>query len=152
MFKINRFADYATIVMDYMAQNPNKTYNAREIAENTPVHLPTVTKILKLLAKNQLLESHRGAKGGYSLTRAPEDISIAAIIEAIDGPLALTKCSDAHGYCELEPLCNTRHNWRTISHIVYDVLAQINLAQMRNRHFTISLLSKTIPIEVQSNG
>lgn len=135
MFKINRFADYATIVMDYMAQKPEKTYNAREIAENTPVHAPTVTKLLKLLTKHHLLESHRGAKGGYRLARTPENISVAAIIEAIEGPVALTQCNT----CALEPQCHTQHNWQTISHIVYNVLAQITLAQMRDPTFQLHI-------------
>lgn len=144
MFKINRFADYATIVMDYMAQAPEKWYNAREIAENTPVHAPTVTKLLKLLTKHQLLESHRGVKGGYRLARMPQDISIATIIEAIDGPLALTQCDG----CEFETVCHTRHNWQTISHIMYDVLAHINLAQMRDPSFHLRIHTSTKQPEV----
>ena len=93
--------------------------------------MPTVSKILKALARSSLLISHRGITGGYSLARAPEQISIAEVIGALEGPLALTECSSsAPGLCDLEAVCPVRSNWRRINDVVRGALAQLSLADM----------------------
>ena len=143
MFKISKLTDYATAVLSLMAQAPEGVYTARDITEKTHINLPTVMKILKLLAKTGLLRSQRGANGGYSFAKLPEAISLIDIIEAIEGDVGLTECSMKESQCALEPICITRHNWQTISHLLYDALGQISLAQMAK-----SMTTKTVQIEL----
>jgi len=92
--------------------------------------LPTVSKVLKALVQHGLLVSHRGAKGGYSLAAAPEEISVAQIISAIEGPIALTECSDSTGVCGQEPQCSVRSNWQRINKAVREALERVTLAEL----------------------
>src|SRR3569623_983204 len=97
MLRVGKLTDYGTVVMTYLARDARGLHSANEIAAELGLALPTVSKLLKALVQNGLLASHRGVKGGYSLAMAPEDISVARIIAAIEGPIALTECSDAAG-------------------------------------------------------
>lgn len=129
MINISKLADYSTVVMAYLAR-VGTALNARDIAQATHIALPTVSKILKILAKAELLESHRGAKGGYDLARSAEKISLADIINALDGGIGLTECSRAAGLCSVEQSCGIRHSWRNIGLIVRELLEQVTLAEM----------------------
>jgi FeS assembly SUF system regulator len=89
-----------------------------------------VSKVLKKLAHGRVLEAHRGVKGGFSLTRRPEEISVAEIITALEGPVAITQCSTHDEKCDLERQCIVRSNWRKINLVVIDALKRITLADM----------------------
>lgn len=115
--------------MAYLAQHEGQ-YNARKITQDTHIALPTVTKILKLLTREGLLESHRGISGGYTLAVEAKAISVADIIRAIEGDWGLTECSNGTTQCFLEASCATRKNWRLISHIIYEALTKLSLADM----------------------
>lgn len=129
MINISKLADYSTVVMAYLARI-GSAQNARDIANATHIALPTVSKILKILAKANLLTSLRGAKGGYALSRSAEQISLADIINALDGGIGLTECSRAVGLCPVEKDCGIRHSWRSIGLIVRELLEQVTLAEM----------------------
>jgi FeS assembly SUF system regulator len=103
---------------------------AMEIAAATGIALPTVSKILKLLVKAGVLISTRGAKGGYALARVPEKISVAAIIGALEGPIALTECSISHQGCEQATGCDIRGNWGVINRTIHNALESVTLADM----------------------
>ena len=126
MLKVSKLADYATLVMVCMAKDHNKLHNAKDIAENTLIALPTVSKILKTMTRAGLLVSTRGAHGGYRLKEHPSQISIAAIVDAIDGRFAITDCSLQQGLCAIEKHCATRNNWQLISRTVYDILTYLS--------------------------
>lgn len=130
MLRVGKLTDYGTVVMTYLAREPKQLHSANEMAAELGLALPTVSKILKALVQNGLLVSHRGVKGGYSLALAPEAISVAQIIAAIEGPIALTECSDAAGECEQEPLCSVRTNWQRINRAVRDALERVSLAEL----------------------
>jgi FeS assembly SUF system regulator len=130
MIKISKLADYATVVMAYMASKSDSVHKARDIAKHTHIALPTVSKILKLIARCGLLESQRGAKGGYQLTRYPEKITVTEIIKAMDGEFAMTECSHLQGNCSIESTCSIRSNWRMLSNTIYQALDCITLADM----------------------
>ncbi len=132
MFRISKLTDYSTVVMSYLAREPEGIHNARDIMEHTGIALPTISKILKILAKAGLLQSHRGASGGYSLALPPEKIPVARILAAMEGNIGLTECSTHKGNCSLEPLCHIRSNWQSISHVVHNALSSITLADMVN--------------------
>jgi FeS assembly SUF system regulator len=130
MLRVGKLTDYATVVMTSFARQPQRLHSANEIAAELGLALPTVSKVLKALVQHGLLVSHRGAKGGYSLAAAPEEISVAQIIAAIEGPIALTECSDTTGLCGQEPQCSVRGNWQRINSAVRDALERVTLAEL----------------------
>lgn len=130
MLRISKLSDYGMLVMAYLATHTTQAYNAKDIAQHTHIALPTVSKLLKLLARYGLLMAQRGAKGGYILAMSAENISIAQIINAVEGNFALTECSQSKGLCVVETHCSLRHNWQKISHVLYNALDNISLAEM----------------------
>ena len=133
MIRMSRLADYGSLLTTYMARQPAQAvHNAADLAAATRLPAPTVSKILKVLGKAGIVESHRGVKGGYSLARDARAITLLSIIQALEGgPLALTECStDTHDHCELETQCLVRHQWQTINQVVYQALGTITLHEM----------------------
>ena len=131
MIRLSKLADYGIVIMTTMARHPEHCHNAPEIAARSHIPLPMASKILKALARAGLLASHRGAKGGYGLARTAERISVAEIIAALDGPIALTACiEDGPGECEIEALCPARANWQRINDAIRHALQSITLAEM----------------------
>lgn len=130
MLRISKLADYGTVLMTHMAKHPEELHTAKTIAANTKITLPMVSKILKLLAQAGILTSLRGAQGGYSLAREPQQINVMEIIAALDGNMALTDCSNTNSGCSLELICAIRNNWRLINQVVYDALTTISLAEL----------------------
>ncbi|MCI0750094.1 MAG: SUF system Fe-S cluster assembly regulator, partial [Nevskiales bacterium] len=125
-----KLTDYATVVMTALAAEPGKLQSAHGLAIQTHVAEPTVGKLLKLLTKAGLVESLRGVHGGYRLARTADRISVAGVIRAVEGPIALTQCSIHKGSCAIEPYCGVRSNWRLINTAIRDALEGVTLAQM----------------------
>lgn len=131
MFRISKLTDYAIVLLSLFARNWAEEHTARELSGRARLPLPTVSKILKTLCRGGLLVSRRGASGGYSLARSPKEISIAQVIEAIEGPIALTDCSiEEPSGCDFEPQCPVRANWRRINLAVQSALGQLKLTDM----------------------
>jgi len=130
MLKMSKLADYGTVIMTFMAREPSGVHSAAEVAARIGVAAPTVSKILKTLARNGLLVSLRGAKGGYRLPCPPAEISVAQIIGALDGPIGMTECSTMPGVCPQESGCGVRANWRKINQILLQALERVTLEQM----------------------
>lgn len=130
MLRVSKLADYATLVMSYLAQNPARHANASEIAEATKLRVTTVRKVLKLLTSKQLLTSIQGSKGGYSLARSSQEISLAQIIAAIDQQEGLTECSSDHSNCTLEQQCLVRSHWQVIDRTIHAVFDSVMLADL----------------------
>ena len=131
MLRMTKQADYGIVLMTYLASHPNRRFAAPELAAAAQLPLPTVSKILKLLGREGLLESHRGVKGGYSLARDPQRITVAAMISVLDGPIAVTECiEDTPGECSQESVCHLRGNWQRINHAVRQALESISLAEL----------------------
>jgi len=131
MLKISRLTDYGTMILVTLAGRRDGLCPASDVAQATRLALPTVQKLLKLLAKSDLVESVRGADGGYRLARAPEDISAADILDALEGPLAITECSTDSSSCELEDSCTVGGAWQRINVAIRNALADISLAELR---------------------
>ena len=92
--KINKLTDYSIVILTNMViKDENAMHTAKELSEFSGIPLPTVTRILKMLSNEGILESQRGAQGGYTLTKSSTDISVAEVIEAMEGPIALTECA-----------------------------------------------------------
>ncbi|MBI3481003.1 MAG: SUF system Fe-S cluster assembly regulator [Nitrosomonadales bacterium] len=128
MLRLSKFADYGTQVMAYMAKD-GAVHSASEVASGLDMAAATVSKILKMLARENLVASVMGAKGGYMLARPPQDISMAEIINAMDGPISITECS-GDSSCTRESLCSTRGNWQVINRIIQGALEKVSLAEM----------------------
>ncbi len=131
MIRITRQTDYGIILLAYLASRPpERILTARDAALECRLPVPMVSKILKTLAREGILTSHRGVKGGYSLSRLPERITVGDIIGALEGPIGMTECSSNPGSCEQEALCPVRINWQRISVAVRGALEQIPLSEM----------------------
>ena len=130
MLKMSKMADYGTVILTTMVRAPEQVQSAAGIAALIRVPVPTVSKILKILTREGLVLSLRGARGGYMLTRQPSQISISQIIQAMDGPIGMTECSITPGLCTQESDCPVRANWQKVNRIVLQALDQISLEQM----------------------
>lgn len=131
MIRMTKQADYGFVLLSRLAEAPDRVVNAPELAEESRLPLPMVSKILKLLTKAEIVRSHRGVKGGYTLARAPERISAVEIVRALEGPVALTVCVEGSpGECDLEPYCSVRGHWQRINVAVEAALARISLADL----------------------
>lgn len=130
MLRLSKLTDYATVILSFMAKDETHVHAAMEIAAATGIALPTVSKILKSLVKAGVLISTRGAKGGYALARVPEKISVATVISALEGPIALTECSISHQACEQASGCDIRGNWSLINRTIHNALESVTLADM----------------------
>ncbi len=130
MIRITKLTDYGILVLTQLARAESRC-TARDLAAATAVPGPTVGKILRLLTRAGLLESQRGSQGGYWLARDPDDVSVADIIEAFEGPIALTEClSGESATCGVEPICQTRGNWGRISRAIRHALEEIPLSEI----------------------
>ncbi len=130
--RITRLTDYGVVLLTYFAREATGVmHNARDLALMAHLPLPTVSKVLKVLARNGFLIAHRGAKGGYSLAKRPQEITVAQVVDAVEGHLAITKCSDdVTGNCELLTLCPVQNNWQRITVAVQKAMESITLADM----------------------
>lgn len=130
MVRISRLTDYGIVLMCTMATHPDAVQNATEVAAEVRLPLPTVSKLLRTLAREGLLSSHRGVKGGYSLARAPETISVAHVIRALEGPIALTMCTVESEDCEHETVCPVRRHWQKINGAIRKALDSVTLSDI----------------------
>lgn len=131
LIRLSKLADYGIVMMTHMARDPGRQQTAPEIAARSHLPLPMASKILKGLAHAGVLASHRGAKGGYGLARPAHQISVADVIVALEGPIALTACIEhAPGECDIEALCPARANWQRINRAIREALEGITLLEM----------------------
>lgn len=131
MIRLSKLTDYAIVVMSEMARRLDMVHTVAQLADRTGVPAPTVAKLMKSLTPAGLMVSHRGAAGGYALSRPAESITIADIVVALDGPIALTACVDgAEEACGVERLCPMRGNWEKINTAIRGALEQVSLADM----------------------
>ncbi len=130
MLKISRMSDYAIVLLTAMAKLASEQQTARALSDQTGLTLPTVGKLLKMLAANELLCSQQGRHGGYRLARPADKISLADIIESIDGPIAMTECFTIEHDCEREADCGLKPHWKAINDGVRQLLDHTTLAEL----------------------
>ncbi len=146
MLRITRQTDYGIVLLTTFARLPRaETITASELARRTQLPAPTVTKVLKLLAREGLLTSHRGVQGGYQLLRSPAEIDLVEVISVLEGPIAVTQCSTYAGGCRREPACLVRPNWQRIDNALRNALASITLADMAEQARPLNLSLDTSP-------
>jgi FeS assembly SUF system regulator len=131
VLRISKLTDYATVILACLASAPDRLHAAPEVAEQTRLSLPTVSKLLKLLQRAGLVSSTRGAHGGYQLTRPAAAISAAAILDALEGgPVAITECSGKDSHCGIEHVCRVGRAWQRVNFAIRRTLSEITLAQL----------------------
>ncbi len=130
MLRISKLTDYGTVILASMAAQPQRVHTASEVADKTRLGLPTVSKLLKRLQRGGLVISLRGSRGGYQLARLPSDISAAAILDALEGPFALTECSGTHSACGIETTCVVGHAWQKVNAAIRRSLLEVSLLQL----------------------
>lgn len=130
MFKVNKLTDYATVVLIEIARS-REVRSSQHLADKTGIPGPTVAKLMKSLNKAGLVASRRGAGGGYALGRAAAAITIADVIQAVEGPIALTACADtSEEHCSIERLCPVQGKWNRVNAAVRAALSEVTLADM----------------------
>jgi FeS assembly SUF system regulator len=130
MLRISRLTDYATVLLAALASEPDRVQTAAALAAQTHIASPTVCKLLKQLQRAGLVSSTRGLHGGYQLARPAAQISAAAILDALEGPVALTDCSAGHGNCEIEGSCRVSRVWQRLNLAIRRALYDVSLAQL----------------------
>jgi FeS assembly SUF system regulator len=130
MLRIGKLTDYATLILATLAADRSRLQNASSLAERTHIAAPTVAKLLKQLHRAGLVNATRGTHGGYQLSRSPDAISAAAILDALEGPLALTDCSVGTGHCCLEHSCTVGRTWQKVNVAIRKSLNEISLAHL----------------------
>jgi FeS assembly SUF system regulator len=141
MLRISKLTDYGTVILAYMAAQHGRVLAAAELAERTGIALPTVSKLLKKLQRSGLVCSTRGSHGGYHLAHPAAQVTAAQILDALEGPVAITECSSQHSNCGIEASCRIGHAWQRLNGAIRQALNEVTLAQL-------SGLERAAPISV----
>ena len=131
--RLTHLADYAVVMMTAAARrNGDVRLSATELSDETGVPLPTAQKLMQRLSQAGLLVGTRGAGGGYALSRPVHEISLADIVEAVEGPIALTQCSgsDEPSDCALDAHCRVKPHMGIVGEAVRGALGAVSLAQL----------------------
>lgn len=148
MLRLTKLTDYGILLMTHLAASDLPQHTASDLAAATHIPLPTVSKILQMLLHEGLLESIRGARGGYRLARDPNRISVREVIDAFEGSIALTECNLESSECEQSEVCSTSGNWKKINAAVRTALDAITLADMAERNFMpVFKLQRAVPLK-----
>ncbi|MDC0535474.1 SUF system Fe-S cluster assembly regulator [Francisellaceae bacterium] len=142
MLRISKLADYAVNVVVHFTEYPKQIFSATEISARTSLQLPTVRKVMKLLAKEEILKATRGLNGGYAFNGNIDKLSLANVIEAVDGPIAILDCIDSKEYSCNAPNCNLKPKWKVVNIAIRETLNNIlikNLVTKTNNEIYVSL-------------
>ena len=146
MLRITKMTDYAVLILANLALHDNKLLTAKEIASETHISLPTTQKILKKLSRKNLVISKQGASGGYSLDPETKKLSVATLLEKLDGDLSITQCSSNDDQCEVEDFCNIGNAWQMINQRVQWALNDITLGDLIHPTRIEQFISTNIPV------
>jgi FeS assembly SUF system regulator len=153
VFRLSKTTDYGIVLMAQLASSPDRApQNARELAQSSDLPIPMVSKILKALAREGLLVSHRGSKGGYHLARLPEELTVSEMVRVLEGPVALTDCAAGPSLCSHELLCSVREPWQVISRVVEQALADVTLADLVKRRASGLHPSSSHALQIERNA
>ena len=131
MLRLSKKTDYALMAMKHLASDPERrAATAREIAEHYDIPIELMAKVLTRLVRSRLLVSHQGSHGGYELAQPPAATSVAAVLEAIDGPLTMTACTHGDHECDQFSKCNVRDPLRRIRDRIAAILADYSILEI----------------------
>lgn len=130
MIKLGKLTDYAVAVMVQLSREDGAARSAHQLADRTAIPEPTVAKVLKKLTQKKLVESVRGAAGGYRLSRPAAELSVCDVIEALDGPIAIVSCAGGADTCRAESHCPAKGKWLPVNQAIRAALQAVSLADM----------------------
>jgi FeS assembly SUF system regulator len=134
MFKLSKLVDYSIVLLTEMSGSGEIKVSSSILAEKTGIPEPTVSKVLKLLSKSDILSSVRGAGGGYALNKSINEISVVDVINSIDGPVALTACVDgSNDCCKINDNCPIKGNWNPVNTAVIEALSKVSVHTVSNK-------------------
>jgi FeS assembly SUF system regulator len=137
MLRISRLTDYGTMVLAELAAQQPELRSAGQLSETTRIGHPTVSKLLKSLARAGLVSSERGSHGGYTLARPAGQITAADIIDALEGPLSITECSSHDGQCDFEAWCHVGSAWQQINERIRNALGEVSLEELCSKRSAV---------------
>ncbi len=153
MLRISKLTDYGTVLLAHLAANQAIVCSAADVAQATGIGLPTVSKLFKSLARAGLVTSTRGANGGYRLSRGPQLISAADVIDALEGPVSITECSAIDGDCEHEGVCSVGGAWQRVNVAIRRALKDVTLNDLVRTNSPVPTFRFAgLPITVEENG
>lgn len=153
MLRISKLTDYGTVVLAHLAAHQAGVCSAADVAAATGIALPTVSKLLKSLARSGLVTSTRGANGGYELSRSPTAISAADVIDALEGPVSITECSSIDSLCEHEGVCSVGGAWQRINVAIRRALDDISLSDLQKSQSPVPRFSFAgTPINIEGKN
>ena len=142
MLRLSRMTDFGVVVLSRLALTRETLLTAAQLAEATGLPMPSVSKVLKLLARSHVVTSHRGVNGGYVLARSADEITVEEIISALEGPVALTACvNGATGHCGVETMCPIRGRWDKVNSAIRNALDAVTLAEIAEPSLGLTLAS-----------
>jgi Rrf2 family protein len=148
MLRLSKKADYALLAIRHLAANSDRgAVSAREVAEAYDIPPELLAKVLQKLVRARLLASHQGIRGGYALARPAAVMSVADVIQAVDGPLTVTACSDLDHSCEQYSKCNIRDPLWRIKDRIISALAATSVAELASDLVPPSA-SRSVPMAV----
>ena len=131
MLRLSKMTDYAVVVMGRLASRPDERQTAAQVAAATGLTSATVGQALKALGTSGLVTATRGAHGGYTLARSPDEISVVEIVTALDGPVAITACIEgSDDPCAVESICLLKSGWDAVNDAIETALSNVTLADM----------------------
>ena len=130
MLRISKMTDYATVVLARLAAAPEQQWTTAQLAAQTRLAAPTVSKALKRLHRCGLVTSTRGLRGGYRLARPAVEITAAQILDALDGPMALIECAQQVHHCSIESTCGVGRAWQRVNLAIRRSLQEITLMDL----------------------
>jgi FeS assembly SUF system regulator len=130
MLRISKMTDYATVLLARLATVPDQQLTAGQLTAQTHLAAPTVSKVLKLLHRQQLVSSTRGLHGGYRLARPAAEITAAQILDALEGPMALIECAQHPHRCGIESTCGVGRAWQRVNLAIRRSLQEITLLEL----------------------
>ena len=133
MLRISKLTDYGTVVLGHLATCAGRVCSAAEVSNATGITPPTVSKLLKSLARAGLVKSTRGASGGYVLAMSADEISAADVIDALEGPVSITECSSADSHCNVEHICSVGGSWQRINAAIRQALDEVSLVDLTDK-------------------
>jgi FeS assembly SUF system regulator len=153
VFRLSKTTDYGIVLLARLARDPGANpRNARDLAACSDLPVPMVSKVLKALAREGLLVSQRGSKGGYRLAREPEDLTVSEMIRVLEGPVALTDCAIGPALCEHETMCAVREPWQLISRVVEQALADVTLADLARGRPSLAFASVSEMLQIEQSN
>lgn len=146
MLRISKLTDYGVLVLNELAGAGAVQLSSEEIAAKTGLSMPTIRKVMKALADSGLVLAQRGARGGYRLSRAASQIRILDVVQAFEGPVALTECSSDEDLCDITASCSLSSSWGGVNQLLVKVLTRVTLQDIRNPERQEQLVQSMVPM------